>query len=285
MHTTKVILTVFSLLFLNFCTQQKNDNLFATQDDGTRLILKDSDVSLGTYHTKHYKIFGKYVSGYNTYILKAIDSVQSTAPNGGGYFIGIKANPPESPIGYNLSLFNKQLLQAPRKTSYCSGASYSVFTESLNMIFRNNHSGLSEKRFEAMRMQEPGGERREDNVKFWGKWNADGFGNHFALVQYSEMGKRIKPISARPGDFLNISWKKGGGHSVVFLGWYINKNNEKCVVYWSSQKRTDGLGNDIVPVSRIKEVMFVRLAYPNKLFSFDINKPVKTNIKGDKINW
>lgn len=65
-------------------------------------------------------------------------------------------------------------------------------------------------------MQEPDGGRREDEIKFWGKWNDDGFGNHFALVQYSQMGTTIKPIHARPGDFMNISWKKGGGHSVVF---------------------------------------------------------------------
>ncbi|NOZ60191.1 MAG: hypothetical protein GXO74_00770 [Calditrichaeota bacterium] len=134
-------------------------------------------------------------------------------------------------------------------------------------------------------MQELDGGRREDHVKFWGKWNADGYGNHFALVQYSAMGKKIDPINARPGDFLNISWKKGGGHSVIFLGWYINEDNEKCVVYWSSQRGTNGLGDAIVPISRIEEVMFVRLTAPENVFNFDVDKQIDTSVKGNSIDW
>ncbi len=262
-----------------------NSNFTPTKDDGKRLILKKEDLSQGTYHTNHAKIFGKYVSGYNTYILKAIDSVQSTAMDGGGYFIGLKVDPPESPIGYNLNLFDKQLLQAPRTTSYCSGSSYSAFIESLNLMYNNKSQDLSEGRYESLRMQELDDGRREDGIKFWGKWNDDGYGNHFALVQYSDMGKKIDPVNARPGDFLNISWKNGGGHSVVFLGWYINEQDEKCLLYWSSQTRTNGLGDELVPISKIKEVMVVRLTTPENLFTFDIEKQVDDSVKGNLIAW
>jgi len=285
MYVQKLFLIIFFIAISNIVAQNKANNHFETKNNETWLVLDSSDVSPGKYHTKHFEIFGKYVSGYNTFVLRAIDLIQSTVMYGGGYFAGVKADPPESPIGYDLSLFNKKLLHAPRKTSYCSGSSYSAFIESLNLIFKDNHPKLSGERFEALRMQEPGGRRREDNVKFWGKWNADGYGNHFALIQYSGIGEIIKPENTQPGDFLNISWKKGGGHSVVFLGWYINKNNEKCVVYWSSQKRTYGLGNDIVPIKRIKEVMFVRMAHPENIFNFDVNKKVNTSIKGYKIDW
>jgi hypothetical protein len=285
MRLFKLLFWVILFISITTFAQNKVANHFVTKDDSTWLVLDSSDVSFGTYHTKHYEIFGKYISGYNTFVLKAIDLIQSIVMDGGGYFAGIKANPPESPIGYNLNLFGKELLNAPRKTSYCSGSSYSVFIETLNLIYKNKQPNLTVERLEALRMQEPDGSRREDNVKFWGKWNADGYGNHFALIQYSGMGKKIKPINARPGDFLNISWKKGGGHSVVFLGWYVNKDHEKCVVYWSSQKRTNGLGNDIVPIKRIKEVMFVRLAYPENLFNFDVNKAINNSIKGDTIDW
>lgn len=283
MQLFKLFIIVALLGNYSVVAQSETNNY--VKADSTWLVLNGSDISLGTYHTKHCQVFGKYVSGYNTFVLKAIDSIQSTFMNGGGYFAGVEANPPESPIGYSLSLFNKQLLKAPRKTSYCSGSSYSVFIETLNLIYKDKHPYLSKERFESLRMQEPNGGRREDNVKFWGKWNADGYGNHFALIQYSAIGKRIEPANARPGDFLNISWKKGGGHSVVFLGWYVNKNNEKCVVYWSSQKRTNGLGNDVVPIKRIKEVMFVRLAYPENLFNFDVNQRIKNSIKGNVIDW
>ena len=225
------------------------------------------------------------LGAYNAYILKAIDKVQSTALDGGGYFTGLKVNPPESPIGYDLNLFGKQLLDAPRTTSYCSGASYAAFITGLNLMYYEKPQTLSDERFETMRMQEPDGGRREDEIKYWGKWNDNGYGNHFALVQYSGMGVKIEPVSARPGDFLNISWKSGFGHSVIFLGWYINEDNEKCVVYWSSQKGTNGIGDDIVPISKIKEVMFVRLTNPENLFSFDINTEVDRSVKGDVLNW
>jgi hypothetical protein len=286
MKNSKYIIIGFFFLILG-CDNQETENLdySITKDNGSWLILKKEDISNGPHHTKHAEAFGKYISGYNTYILKAIDSVQFTAMDGGGYFIGITADPPESPIGYNLSLFNKQLLKAPRTTSYCSGSSYSAFIESLNLIYRNKPQALSEDRFESLRVQELDGGRREDGVKFWGKWNDDGYGNHFALVQYSNMGKKIKPINARPGDFLNISWKKGGGHSVIFLGWYINEEYEKCVVYWSSQTRTNGLGDEVMPISKIREVMFVRLTSPEKLFTFNVEKQVDDSVEGYLIDW
>jgi hypothetical protein len=134
-------------------------------------------------------------------------------------------------------------------------------------------------------MTEEDGSRREDGVKFWGKWNADGYGNHFALVQYSGMGKVVKPEKALPGDFMNISWKNGGGHSVVFLGWYLDENNKKHVVYWSSQKGTNGFGDDVVPIDRIAEVMVVRLTDPDAVYDFDVDKSVKTDVKGYQIDW
>ena len=102
---------------------------------------------------------------------------------------------------------------------------------------------ISPERFEAMRMQELDGGRREDWVKFWGLWNADGPGCHYALVQYSGAGSEIAPIHARPGDFMNINWKSGLGHSVVFLGWHKDSEGKKHVLFWSSQMGTNGLGD------------------------------------------
>jgi len=279
---------IIGLLFIfSGCEQREavNTDLSVTKDDGSRLVLTKKDISVGAHHTKHAEIFGKYISGYNKIILKAIDSVQSTAMDGGGYFIGVTAEPPESPVGYNVKLFDRQLLKAPRKTSYCSGSSYSVFIESLNLIYKNGSPKLSKDQYESLRMQELDGGRREDGVKFWGKWNADGFGNNFALVQYSGIGKIIKPVNARPGDFMNISWKSGVGHSVIFLGWYINDENEKCVVYWSSQSRTNGFGDEVVPIGKIKEAMFVRVTDPEKIFTFDVDKQINNSVKGYSIDW
>lgn len=277
---TLVLSVTFLMLFS--CAKQEPQ---VTTDDGRWLVLTKDDLSAGAYHTRHAEIFGKYVNGINLYILKGIDKVQSTAMDGGGYFIGKDSIPTESPIGYELKLLGRSLLEPPRTTSYCSGSSYGAFIEGLNFLYQGSGKKLGDRQYEALRMQEKDGGRREDHVKFWGEWNADGFGNHFALVQYSGMGTVVKPNQARPGDFLNISWKSGLGHSVVFLGWYIDEAGEKNVVYWSSQRSTNGYADQVTPVARIKEVMIVRLTHPERLFTFQPDTTVNTKIPGSPINW
>ncbi len=288
MRLVKLFIPVIILTFLYLgCgdsnVASKNDQ--ATTDDGSWFVLTKEDVSNGEHHINHLKTFGKYVAGYNFEILRAIDTVQAHAMNGGGYFIGKDSIPTESPVGYDLHLFGKSLITPPRTTSYCSGSSYAAFIEALNFILKNKADSLSADRLEAMRMQEPDGGRRNDWIKYWGIWNADGFGSEYALEQYSGMGKSIKPNQARPGDFVNISWKSGNGHSVIFLGWYKNDEGKKNMVYWSSQTGTNGYGDQIVSLDRIKNVKFVRLTNPENLFIFNINQAVNKDVPGDMINW
>jgi len=269
----KKFLITFLFIFI-ICTNNK------------RLELNQSEFESINYqykNTNHYNMFGKYAKGYNKYILKAIDLVQSKFPDGGGYFIGIDSIPPESPIGYDLSFLGKKLLDAPRKTSYCSGSTYAVFIEALNMILNGKEELLDSAHYEAIRMQEPDGGRREDKVKLWGNWNADGFGSYFALVEYTGMGTEVKPKDAIAGDFMNISWKSGIGHSVIFLSWIKMKNGESGIMFWSSQKSTNGMSDMIVPISRIAEVKIVRLTNPENIFTFDINKQICYDIPGDTL--
>lgn len=258
----------------------------ATGDDGAYFTLAAGDLPGVAHHTRHAEVFGKYVTGYNRAVLEAVDLVQASAPDGGGYFIGIKAKPPESPIGYGLKLFSRPLLAPPRTTSYCSGSSYTAFVEALNLLLPDGAKKLSEERYESLRMQEPDGSRREDGVKFWGHWNDDGPGTQYALVQYSQMGEEIAPNHARPGDFANISWTSGLGHSVVFLGFFKDpKTGEKRILYWSSQTGTNGLGDQSSPLSKVKSVNFVRLTHPEKLFTFDPETKVNRKVQGQKVDW
>jgi len=282
-----LLVFAFFLSFFSGAEENQNTNLFPTPDDGQWLFLKEEDMANGRYHTRHAEIFGKYVTGYNSYVLKGIDKVQESAPQGGGYFIGVKATPTESPVGYPLKLFGLQILNPPRTTSYCSGSSYAAFIEALNMILPDGAKRLTLERFEAMRMQEPDGGRREDGVKFWGHWNADGLATHFAVVQYSGMGEAIEPKRARPGDFMNILWKKGLGHSVVFLGWIPAKEpgGDIGIAYWSSQPDTNGFSDVYsISVSLVKSVKTVRLTKPDNIFQFNINQSVATTITGDPIS-
>ncbi|MCI0691247.1 hypothetical protein L0337_04480 [candidate division KSB1 bacterium] len=280
---------IWALLFCVFLVGAQAQNRAAkpgpTTDNGEWFVLSKDDLVGGTHHTRHAEIFGKYVKGYNYYVLQSIDKVQATAMDGGGYFTGIKAVPTESPIGYKLKLFDRPLLEPPRTTSYCSGSTYAAFIEQLNLLFPDQGEKLSDDRYESIRMQEEDGSRREDTIKFWGKWNDDGFGSHYALVQYAKMGKEIKPRNVRPGDFMNISWQRSGGHSVIFLGWYQDENAKKHIVYWASQTRTNGFGDEVILHERIKEIKAVRLTHPENLFTFDVNTPIQRDIPGDKIDW
>ena len=242
-------------------------------------------VAFEHHHTRQTRLYGDDIPRLNRMVLEAIDRVQATQPDGGGYFTGVKAIPAESPIGYPVSLFGTPLLTPPRETSYCSGSSYTVLMETLNLIFEWNPLPLTPTQLEAIRMQEPDGGRREDHVKLWGWWNADGPGTEYSLVQYTGMGTRIPPRLAVPGDFMNIDWMSGNGHSVVFLGWYVDSNGEKGVHYWSSQKGTNGLGDDYAPLSKIRDVLVVRLTHPERLSSFDPAKPVDPHVPYDPIDW
>jgi hypothetical protein len=279
-----MIRSLIVILFLfPLCASAQPPESIPTTDDGTWFILPASETTLGAHHLRHFEVFGKYVTGYNRAVLAAVDKVQATQPDGGGYFIGVKATPAESPIGYELKLLGSSLLTPPRTSSYCSGSSYTAFIESINLILPD--AKLSPDRIEAMRMQEPDGGRREDGVKFWGKWNDDGFGTHFALVQYAHAGTEIKPNHLRPGDFVNISWKSGLGHSVVFLGFYKDDEGKKQILFWSSQKGTNGLGDLHAALDKISEVKCVRLTNPQALLTFDPPAKVNRKIPGDTIDW
>jgi len=141
--------------------------LIPTIDNGEWFFLHKSDLRKGPHHTKHARIFGKYGRGYNYYILKGIDKVQAHAPEGGEYFTSLKARQPESPIGYELKIFGKSLIVPPRRSSYSSGATYGAFIEAMNIMYgRGGHDSLDFEHYEALRMQEIGGGKKEKASNF-----------------------------------------------------------------------------------------------------------------------
>lgn len=231
----------------------------------------------------HARTYGPRTSGFNRLVLGAIDIVQATAMDGGGYFTGVKADPPESPMGYPLKLGGKAILDPPRCSSYCSGASYSVFIEALNLWLRDHPTEISDAALENLRMQEPDGGRREDEVKVWGWWNANGFGSEFAVVQVMKAGQRIAAKDAQPGDFMNISWKSGHGHSVVFLQWERSAEGVAGIRYWSSQAVTNGMSDAWAPLDAIVDVCAARVTDPAQALKVESIGPVDRSVVGDKL--
>ena len=73
-----------------------------TEDDGSWFVLSERNLPTQPQHLHHARRYGRRVRGFNYFVLKGIDKVQATAPDGGGYFTGKDAKPTESPIGYEL---------------------------------------------------------------------------------------------------------------------------------------------------------------------------------------
>lgn len=224
-------------------------------------VLSQAQAALPAHHTRHLERFGRGASREARAVLAAVDWVQSTAPRGGGYFANPKAVPLESPIGAPLRLWGRTLFEPGRTTSFCSGATYAVLVDALNRL-KPSGSDLPDEAWESFRQTEADGRRRENQVGFWGAWNGEGAGLENALTVASQMGDRVAPRQARPGDFMHIFWRNGLGHSVVFLGWQRRGARTTGVRFWSSQKATHGLGDWTVPSSRIGSVVVVRLARP-----------------------
>lgn len=245
-----------------------SEDKFPTTNNQDWFFLSLETTDFEIQNTNHYQFYSDYVTGYNRFILKAIDLVQSTAMDGGGYFIGKYADPPESPIGYELSLFNYPIIDPPRTTSFCTGATYATFIEAMNEIYDGTPVFLSSERMDALRMQEFDGSRRDDFCKFWGYWNAPA-GNVLSLTRYSEVGTEITPRDARPGDFVFIQNKNGTGHLVVFLHYFFDEDMEIHMKYWSSQNRTDGMGDASSEWENIDYIKVVRLTNPIDIFLFD----------------
>ena len=63
----------------------------------TPFYLQPGQLREGAHHQRHLELLGAETRGYNAYVLQAIDKVQGSAPQGGGYFTGVKAVPAESP--------------------------------------------------------------------------------------------------------------------------------------------------------------------------------------------
>ncbi len=229
-----------------------------TFDGGSRHQLNGIGVGMEAHHTSHLDVYGAEVGGLNRLVLEGVDAVQGTAPDGGGYFIGVSANPPESPVGYAIELGDETLWSPERTTSFCSGSTYAALMEALDLASEGSGAGLGPNALEELRMTEADGTRREDGVRLWGRWNADGNGSEFALVDYAGAGIVVPEDAARPGDFANISWRTGAGHSVVFLGWHTDFAGRKFMRYWSSQPSTNGFGDELVSLDRIREIQFVR---------------------------
>lgn len=72
-------------------------------------MLNSAQASLPVKHSRHYEMFGQHASGEGKWVLKGIDEAQKRAPKKDDWWVGVKALPLESPVGFELSLWGKVL--------------------------------------------------------------------------------------------------------------------------------------------------------------------------------
>ena len=184
-------------------------------------------------------------------------SVIASMPTGGGY-LTTRAATHDLERAVRVSGGRLTVTPSLASPSYCSGATYLVFLQALEIA--NGRSPFSGALAEALAVKD-----QPDGSGVWGRWNANGPGTA-CLFRELQLGRSFTSFeAARPGDFMKIFWtgkvgRQEHGHSVIFLG-LESQNGVEMVRYWSSNKPA-GFGEKSVPRSRIANAIFSRLEYP-----------------------
>lgn len=190
----------------------------------------------------------------NTYVLAAVKSM----PKGKGYDASQTAvDRLAASVSLKDSRFREDLDQAA--ASFCSGATYIVFLRTIDLLQEKNQLRLSQQalsRYANLAVK--------DGEEIFGRWNANGPGTAKLFTELKCGSNFTSYEKALPGDFMKIWWTAeiGGrerGHSVIYLGTEGDK-----IRYWSSNL-PNGYGEDVVPKSKIKRVLFSRFSRHDRL--------------------
>jgi hypothetical protein len=192
----------------------------------------------------------------NRVVLNSIESM----PSGGTYQTTVAAT---RALQSAARASDGRLILSPEqaKPSYCSGATYLVFLDTLQRLAKRYRYSLTGPVAEALAVR-----GQHDGVGVWGRWNANGPGTA-CLFEELKLGRNFASFEeAKPGDFMKIFWinavgKGERGHLVVYLG-RSGQGPDEIVHFWSSNRQPGGFGTKTVPRSKIAGAIFSRLEQP-----------------------
>lgn len=199
---------------------------------------------------------------YNRMVLEAIRRM----PSGGGYSISREATSKlvEASGMKKDARGGLGFQPATAQPSYCSGATYLVFLEVVSELIKAGRIRLSAAEIATLPVT-----RQLDGVGVWGRWNANGPGTGRFFYE-CRIGTNYEGLDkAKPGDFLKVWWnehigKRERGHSVVFLAHEKTPDGEPGIRFWSSNE-PDGMGQKVIPLTKIKRALVSRLDHPENL--------------------
>lgn len=133
------------------------------------------------------------------------------------------------------------------KRSHCTSATHAALLKTLGELHKQGRIDISEHARKAL-----------NSGLFRDVWNSNGYGP--AKVIELLGGQNFRDINeAKPGDIVKIDRANGTGHMVLFS----RKDGDK-ICYWSSNRRTKGLGENCEAIGRSKFV-FSRFTDMGKL--------------------
>lgn len=168
--------------------------------------------------------------------------VMKSYPLGGGYTWD--ASKPTS--GCTIDIVYKNKLILPKDTStYCVGLTFETW-------FRAIGSSVDLPVSEMQKVQ-----------RFWycAAGNRGGCQDALTAVR---LGITVSLDQAKPGDFLQLWRHSGSGHSVIFLS---HDKAADTITYWSTQPKTEGIGERTEKMEYMKDLYFVRAL--NQEVNFD----------------
>lgn len=119
------------------------------------------------------------------------------------------------------------------KRCYCCGLTFEVFFLAYRKYCEDKGWEFKINNFDSEKLR-----------KFRGQWFGSD-GNRKTLlnaITSNGMGKKVDIEDARTGDFVQLWRYSGSGHSVIFIGWIRDKNDEITgIEYWSTQTSTNGV--------------------------------------------
>jgi hypothetical protein len=139
--------------------------------------------------------------------------------------------------GNTRDLFYRDTLFAKGDTysrCYCCGLTFEVFFRAYEKYCHDKGAPFIIKDFDITVLN-----------RFLRQWfGADG--NLTTLqnaIVANALGKAVSHSEAQAGDFVQLWRHSGSGHSVIFINW-VKNNNDQVVGfrYWSTQKATNGIG-------------------------------------------
>lgn len=194
------------------------------------------------------------VAAFNQDILEMV----ARMPKGGTYATSAKAT---ANLGRAVIAADEGRLAVKpdeAKPSFCSSATYLVLLMVVEKNLKAGRLTLDKTCIPLLAFR-----HQEDGVGVWGRWNANGPGTARLFHELGLGESFTDPLMAKPGDFLKIWWtdeigNKEKGHSVIYLGTQLDAHGQTAIRYWSSNI-PDGYGEKIVPLTRIKRMLFSRL--------------------------